>query len=72
MKPAKNFVIETAADGSTTTRTNYKNPLATEYRDAKARIMELANSGQPLTICVVEHVNSRTYSTDGHGKIRIS
>jgi hypothetical protein len=71
MRVAKCFIIETGDDGNTTTRTNYKTPLATEYRNAKARVMELANSGSPLSITVVEHISSRTYSTDGHGKIRI-
>ena len=67
-KPAKCFVV-THADGSTTTKTSY-DPYASETRKAKAEIIRLSGSGAPITISVIEHINSKTFLTDGHGTIK--
>jgi hypothetical protein len=69
MRRQKCFVVEHRAGGVTTTVTSFR-PYHTEVSDAKLRILEAANSGEPLTLCVVEHVNSKTFSTDGHGDVK--
>jgi hypothetical protein len=66
---AKAFVI-TTIDGATTTRACYSTPYAHEVRNAKGRIAELACSGAAATIQVVEHISSKTFSTDGNGSIK--
>ena len=69
MKREKCWVIEHRADGTTTTKTSF-DPFPSEVRNAKARILEAANSGEPLTLHIVEHVNSKTFSTDGRGTVK--
>jgi hypothetical protein len=68
MKREKCYIV-THANGTTTTKTSF-DPYANEVRNAKAAILEAADSGAPITICVIEHVNSRTFSTDGKGDVK--
>jgi hypothetical protein len=63
MKPAKCFVI-TNANGTTTTKTSF-DPFPYECRAAKAAVIAAADSGSPITVSVIEHINSKTFSTDG-------
>jgi hypothetical protein len=70
MRRRKCFVIEHRADGVTTTKTSY-DPFSSEVRTAKERILVAAGSGEAITICVVEHVNSKTFSTDGKGTVKV-
>lgn len=70
MRREKCFIVEHRQDGSTTTVTSFR-PYHTEVSDAKVRILEAANSGEPLTLSVVEHVNSKTFSTDGNGTVKV-
>ncbi len=68
MRREKCWVI-THANGTTTTKTSF-DPYANEVRKAKTHILAAAGSGEPLTICIVEHVNSKTFSTDGNGTVK--
>lgn len=69
MRREKCFVIA-HANGITTTKTSFE-PFANELRRAKEQILALSGSGEPATIAVIEHVFSRTYSTDGHGNVKM-
>jgi hypothetical protein len=69
MKREKCFVFVTHANGTTTTRTSY-DPYIYEMREAKARVLAAADSGEKITVSVIEHVNSRTFETDGHGTVK--
>ncbi len=69
MRRAKCFVI-THQNGVTTTKTSF-DPFAAELRRAKERVLELAGSGEAITISVIEHVNSKTFSTTGGGTVKV-
>ena len=68
MKREKCYVV-THANGTTTTKKSF-DPFAAETRRAKEQILALSGSGAPVTISVIEHINSKTFSTDGNGSVR--
>jgi hypothetical protein len=69
MKRAKCYVV-THSNGTTTTKTSF-DPFPYECRTAKAAVIAAADSGSPITVSVIEHINSKTFSTDGTGEVKV-